>query len=165
MSDDEDFNMPVLHFGKGFSRNWNDLDLRKNTEDERFCESQLALSDNLHEQNNEQLVEEDEIGQVPSFYSQDKDIVCEEPEENEVFDEEKTWKHSLLRKRISRDNYEDYFNESKQEEEKQVPVKNQKEETTSYSNLMSVGSNDVKQQLSLSLGLESLKEKIGKPLD
>ena len=161
MSDDEDLDLPVLRFGKGFSRNWNDIDLRRKDDNDEFCKSQSALSDNLHEHNGEQLVEEDEIQQVPSFYSQNREIICEEPEENEIFDEEKTWKQSLLKKRLSRDNNEDYLNDSKYEEEKQAPVKETKDPSSPKIDVISLDSSDTKQQFTSSFGIDTLKEKIG----
>lgn len=161
MSDSEDIELPVLCFSKGFSRNWNDIDLRKKDDNEEFCRSQSALSENLHELNAEHLVEE-EIEQVPSFYSQDRDIVCEEPEEHEVFDEEKTWKKSLLRKRLSRDNYDDYLHDSKDdEEEKHAPLRGTKDPGSPNLDVISIDSSDTKQQFTSSLGLDTLKEKIG----
>ena len=52
--------------------------------------------------------------------------------------------------------------DSKYEEEKQSPVKSNKEQAISFASLMSIEPQDAKQQLTVSLGLDTLKEKIGR---
>ena len=86
---DED-HLPILFASKKVSHNWNDIDLQADIDHKEFLAKHSSVFSESHYMHALDELHEEEMPKIYILSPQENDIVCEEPEENELLDEEKS---------------------------------------------------------------------------